>query len=159
MIAHRAIFDLDIWLHLKTGEIIVQADADTVYPVDWLSRIARHFCSHPEAIAVAGDVRYIDSPTWAKPPQAFRRLINRLSFHLLGKTPFCLAATFAFRRQALQKVGGYNTSGSAYGVAVDAAGRVTTVNRQAENILGVHATTSLRDGLARTIEWFRTTQQ
>jgi peptidoglycan/xylan/chitin deacetylase (PgdA/CDA1 family)/glycosyltransferase involved in cell wall biosynthesis len=92
----------------SSGETIVQADADTVYPADWLSRIDRHFSSHPEAIAVAGDVVYTGSPFWARPLQFFRRLINRLSFRFLGKTPFCLAAVFAFRRQALLKAGGYN---------------------------------------------------
>jgi len=91
------------------GEIIVQADADTTYPSDWLSRIVEHFSSHPEAIAVAGDVRYVDSPLWAKPLQFFRRLVNILSFHLLEKPASCLACSFAFCRRALMSAGGYNT--------------------------------------------------
>src|SRR5512135_284782 len=40
------------------GEIIVQADADTVYPAWWLSRIAGQFRQHPEASAIAGTFIY-----------------------------------------------------------------------------------------------------
>ena len=96
-------------LKASSGEIVVQADGDTVYPPDWLTRISRHFSIHLEAVAVAGDVIYVAVPAWAKPLQAFRRLINSLSFRFLGKTPLCLAATFSFRRQALLKAGSYNT--------------------------------------------------
>ena len=93
----------------SSGEIVVQADGDTIYPPDWLTRISGHFSAHPEAVAVAGDVVYMAAPAWAKPLQAFRRLVNSLSFRFLGKTPLCLAATLSFRRQALLKAGGYNT--------------------------------------------------
>jgi glycosyltransferase involved in cell wall biosynthesis len=36
------------------GSIIVQADADTMYPEGWLSRIQSQFDRHPNAVAVAG---------------------------------------------------------------------------------------------------------
>jgi UDP-glucose 4-epimerase len=51
------------------------------------------------------------------------------------------------------------TQESVYGSSYeDIPRRVPDASRM-ENILGVHATTSLREGLTRTIEWFRTTQQ
>jgi len=92
-----------------SGTIIVQADADTVYPSDWLTRIARHFSSDSEAVAVAGEVSYEASPAWARALQSFRRFLNLLSSRFLGKPAFCLACSFAFRREALLKAGGYNT--------------------------------------------------
>jgi D-inositol-3-phosphate glycosyltransferase len=41
-------------VHGERGDIILQADADTIYSRDWLTRIHCHLTSHPEAIAVAG---------------------------------------------------------------------------------------------------------
>lgn len=49
------------------------------------------------------------------------------------------------------------TQESVYGSSYeDIPRRVPDASRM-ETVLGVHATTSLRDGLQRTIEWFRTT--
>src|SRR3990170_4121965 len=51
---------------VASGDIIVQGDADTVYPKDWLSRIARHFVSHPRSVALAGSFVYKNPPRWAR---------------------------------------------------------------------------------------------
>ena len=48
---------------------------------------------------------------------------------------------------------------SVYGTSYEDIPRRVPDASKMENILGVHADTSLRDGLARTIEWFRTTLQ
>ncbi len=46
------------------GEIIVSADADTVYAPGWLSTIDRWFDANPGSIAVGGPCYFHDGPRW-----------------------------------------------------------------------------------------------
>jgi glycosyltransferase involved in cell wall biosynthesis len=48
-----------------TGDIIAQADADTLYPKDWVSRISMQFEMHPGAVGLTGRYIYTKSPWWA----------------------------------------------------------------------------------------------
>jgi peptidoglycan/xylan/chitin deacetylase (PgdA/CDA1 family) len=102
------------------GDIITQADADTIYPRDWLAKVANHFSSHPDAVAVAGRFMYRDPPSWAKLEYFLRDCANRLTVALLGRPFLVSGATFAFRRRAFLSVDGYqNSSYSAdqYGIS------------------------------------------
>lgn len=89
------------------GDVVVQVDADTVYPADWLSRIARDFQSHPRAVAVAGRYVYTDPPRWAFLEYALRIITNFISMFLTRKLIFVSGANFAFRRDAFLRIGGY----------------------------------------------------
>ena len=89
------------------GDIIAQADADTVYPRDWLRRIADQFASHPEVVAVAGRFIYGNSPWWAKFEYLVRHIVNWLTTALFGIPLVVSGATFAFRRRAFLSVNGY----------------------------------------------------
>jgi peptidoglycan/xylan/chitin deacetylase (PgdA/CDA1 family) len=89
------------------GDIIVQADADTLYPQRWLQRIAEKFEAHPEAVAVAGRFLYREKFNWAFVELNARNLMNKISVALFGRPFLVSGATFAFRRQAFMAVGGY----------------------------------------------------
>jgi len=91
------------------GDIIAQADADTIYPPDWVSRIAMQFERHPKAVAVAGRFAYMDPPSWCKVEYALRNGINLLCARKLTfSRPMLIAgASFAFRREPFVKGGGY----------------------------------------------------
>lgn len=90
------------------GDIIVQADADTLYPIDWLSRIVRHFAEHSQSIALAGGYVYQDEPRWAKLEYLARYLLNLMGLLLLRRPVAISGANFAFRRSAFLKTDGYN---------------------------------------------------
>jgi peptidoglycan/xylan/chitin deacetylase (PgdA/CDA1 family)/GT2 family glycosyltransferase len=90
------------------GDIIAQADADTVYPRDWLRKIADFFSSHPDAAALAGRFLYKDPPSWAGFEYLLRDYTNRLSARLFGKPMLVSGATFAFRKSAFVDIGGYS---------------------------------------------------
>lgn len=89
------------------GDIIAQADADTVYPKDWLQRIAGHFASHPEVVAVAGRFIYGNSPWWARLEYLGRHVVNKITAAISGIPLVVSGATFAFRRWAFLSVNGY----------------------------------------------------
>src|SRR4030043_88500 len=89
------------------GDIIVQADADTLYPEGWLQRIADKMEAHPEAVAVSGRFLYREKFIWSFVELTVRDWLNKISAAFF-KRPFLVSgATFAFRRQAFDRVGGY----------------------------------------------------
>jgi len=92
------------------GTIIVQADADTIYPSNWLSRIAQYFAAHPKSVAFAGTYIYIDPPFWANIDYFLRFLMNILSVIFIFKPGHISGANFAFRRDAFLKTGGYSSA-------------------------------------------------
>jgi peptidoglycan/xylan/chitin deacetylase (PgdA/CDA1 family) len=89
-----------------TGEIIAQADADTIYPKNWLRRIADQFASCPEGVAVAGRFIYENAPWWARLEYLGRHVVNKIS-SFFGCPLAVSGATLAFRRQAFLSVNGY----------------------------------------------------
>jgi peptidoglycan/xylan/chitin deacetylase (PgdA/CDA1 family) len=102
------------------GEIIAQADADTIYPRDWLRRIVDQFVSHPEAVAVAGRFFYSEPPAWSKIEYVLRDFVNKLTVALFGRPWLVSGATFAFRRNSFLKANGYHGlsfSADQYGIA------------------------------------------
>ena len=112
------------------GDIIAQADADTVYPRDWLTRIAGHFCSHPDTVALAGRFIYKDPPSWAGFEYFLRNCTNTLTAALFGRPVLVSGATFAFRRSAFMRVNGYagmSYSADQYGISsrLNKIGRVS----------------------------------
>lgn len=103
-----------------SGDIIAQADADTVYPADWLKRIAARFVTHPGTVAVTGRYAYRDPPYWSKVEYLARHYLNRVTAKLFRRPLLVSGATFAFRRQAFCAAGGYqgiSYSPDQYGIA------------------------------------------
>ena len=91
-----------------SGDIIVQADADTVYARDWLTKISKQFSSRPKVVAVAGRFSYKDPPFWAVIEYFLRNLVNNLAISFLKKPLVISGANFAFRKKEFFKIGGYN---------------------------------------------------
>lgn len=102
------------------GDIIAQADGDSVYPPGWLTRISGWFASHPEAVAVTGRFAYRDPPWWWRFEYCARHNLNRIQAKLSGKPLLVSGATFAFRKKAFMAAGGYRGltySPDQYGIA------------------------------------------
>jgi peptidoglycan-N-acetylglucosamine deacetylase len=90
------------------GEIIIQADADTIYPKWWLSRIQKNFDRHPKAVAVAGTFIYKNPPWWAVFEYFLRVFFNLLTASIFGRPYIISGANFAFRKIGLTQIGGYD---------------------------------------------------
>jgi len=92
------------------GDIIVQADADTTYPPGWLSHIADHFNTHPKSGALAGTYVYSQPPSWAWFEYLGRHLVNLIGSIFFGLPLLVAGANFAFRREHLLNIGGYDSN-------------------------------------------------
>ncbi|MBI4199981.1 MAG: polysaccharide deacetylase family protein [Chloroflexi bacterium] len=95
-------------LESARGEIVVQCDADSVVPRNWLSKIARHFETHAEDVGLSGDAKYRGEPLWHRPLSLINRWLNQISYWCLRHPMSILAGNFAARREALIAVGGYD---------------------------------------------------
>jgi len=90
------------------GDIIAQADADTVYPAGWVNNIQTYFVTHAGSAGLAGRYEYVQSVWWLPFERAFRRVLNRVSSVFLRWPASVSGANFAFRRSAFIRAGGYD---------------------------------------------------
>lgn len=88
------------------GQLVLSTDADTVHPVNWLSRIDAHFRANEECIALAGPCRFAAAPHWARIyPAALFGAVHGISL-VTGHVVYATATNLAFRRTAFT---GYDT--------------------------------------------------
>jgi glycosyltransferase involved in cell wall biosynthesis len=83
----------------SSGQIIVSADADTIYPPDWLATIDAAFRADERVVAVAGSCRYIAGPLWGR---VYGRLLFGavdLVYRLTGRVWYVTATNLAFCRK------------------------------------------------------------
>lgn len=96
----------------SNGEIIVGLDADTQFPEQTISRLMRHF-GNPRVGAVAGNVKVGNRINLITRWQALEYItsqnVDRLAYAQLNAVTVVPGAIGAWRRQALEEVGGYLT--------------------------------------------------
>jgi glycosyltransferase involved in cell wall biosynthesis len=80
------------------GEIIVSADADTIYPPDWLATIDATFRMDERMVAVAGPCRYTDGPLWGRVYGWLLFGAVDLIYRLTGRVCYVTATNLAFYR-------------------------------------------------------------
>lgn len=90
------------------GEIIVGVDADTYYPPAHIQHIVEDFLKDEKIVAVGGGARFPAHPWWVhlgwKTVYSISALLSQVG--IVGYFP---AFNFSFRRDAFDKIGGYNT--------------------------------------------------
>jgi glycosyltransferase involved in cell wall biosynthesis len=98
-----------------TGEILVYLDADCRAPLLWLERVERRFLRQPALLALSGPYRYYDWDWWGK------ALLRAYDFtvapatqllvkYILGIGTIFYGGNFAVRREALDAIGGFDTT-------------------------------------------------
>ena len=98
-----------------SGDVLAYTDADCRAPKQWLARVAEEFGSAERPVAVTGPYRFYD---W----DLYGRLLIRIYdmtvapvTHVLAQHIFRIGAVlyggnFAVRREALERIGGFDTS-------------------------------------------------
>ena len=121
---------------LAAGDVLVYLDADCRAPLMWLERIEARFLRDPRLLALSGPYRYYDWDRWG------RLLIRAYDFtlapatqllvkYLLGIGTVFYGGNFAVRREALERIGGFDTSIEFHGEDTNVGRRLFRVGKVA----------------------------
>jgi glycosyltransferase involved in cell wall biosynthesis len=115
----------------STGELIANVDSDSRLTPGWVEQVLTTFAAEPKMVALSGPFVYYD----LTPRQRVSvRLFYVIAFLVYVVNRWVLRAgsmvqggNFVLRRQALEKIGGFNTAISFYGEDTDIARRMSQV--------------------------------
>ncbi|HEY3281947.1 MAG TPA: glycosyltransferase, partial [Armatimonadota bacterium] len=93
-----------------SGEVFVMMDADTLFAPDTVSKLVRHF-SDPRVGAVAGNAK-VGNPVnlltrWQSVEYITSQNFDRRAYDILNGIPVVPGSVGAWRREAVEKAGGY----------------------------------------------------
>jgi glycosyltransferase involved in cell wall biosynthesis len=117
-----------------TGELLAYLDADCRAPVMWLERVERRFLRDGRLQALSGPYRYYDWTLWG------RFLIRAYDYTLAPATQLLVkhvlrigtifyGGNFAVRRDALERIGGFDTSIEFHGEDTNVGRRLLAVGK------------------------------
>ena len=117
-----------------TGDILIYLDADCRAPLTWLERVERRFLSTPHLIALSGPYRYYDWDWWG------RLLIRAYDVTLAPATQLLVkyilrigtifyGGNFAVKAEALEEIGGFDTSIEFHGEDTNVGRRLFAIGR------------------------------
>lgn len=111
------------------GNLIANIDADNRLPQGWLSTVMLAF-EDPKISALSGPVIYYDLPLYMRAATKLfligGYILNKVH-GLFGVSSMLQGGNFVLTREALQDIGGYNTSISFYGEDTDIGQRVSKI--------------------------------
>jgi glycosyltransferase involved in cell wall biosynthesis len=114
-----------------SGTLIANVDADTIVTEGWLSRVLHEFQRNPDLVGLSGPYIYYDI---SKGKRAAVRAFYVMGYGFYMLNRFVLRAgsmlqggNFVVRRDALERIGGYNPLYSFYGEDTDLACRLHAV--------------------------------
>ena len=117
-----------------SGDLLIYLDADCRAPVTWLERIERRFDRDTALIALSGPYRYYD---WDWTGRALIRAYDftlapatqLLVKHLLRIGTIFYGGNFAVRTEALERIGGFDTSIEFHGEDTNVGRRLFAIGR------------------------------
>jgi glycosyltransferase involved in cell wall biosynthesis len=115
----------------STGELIANVDSDSRLTPGWVATVEKNFAGDPKMVALSGPFVYYDL---SSSELVSVRVFYAIAFLVYGFNRYVLRAgsmvqggNFVLRRDALEKIGGFDTSISFYGEDTDIARRMNLV--------------------------------
>jgi glycosyltransferase involved in cell wall biosynthesis len=120
--------------HEAQGALLVYIDADCRPPVRWLARIERHFARDAALIALSGPYRFYDWDWWGcllvrAYDYTLAPFTQVLAKHVLRLGAVFYGGNFAVRREALEQIGGFDTSIEFHGEDTNVGRRLFAVGK------------------------------
>jgi glycosyltransferase involved in cell wall biosynthesis len=118
---------------VSTGELIANVDSDSRLTPGWVDTVLKTFAGEPKLVALSGPFVYYDlSPRQRVSVQIFYAaafLVYALNRWVLRAGSMVQGGNFVLRRDALVKIGGFNTAIAFYGEDTDIARRLNRVGK------------------------------
>lgn len=124
------------------GDILVYIDADTHIPRNFLTRVTTAFAREPHAASVTSPVRFYDGD-WSANIFIFCYFFFYRILNFLRIVDFVFGGTFALRRDAIERIGGFDVSIAFYGEDADLTKRIKREGR-IRYLGGLYSLTSAR---------------
>ena len=117
-----------------SGDLLIYLDADCRAPLTWLERIERRFDRDAALVALSGPYRYYD---WDWTGRALIRAYDftlapatqLLVKHLLRVGTIFYGGNFAVRKEALERIGGFDTSIEFHGEDTNVGRRLFAIGK------------------------------
>ncbi|MDR3745161.1 MAG: glycosyltransferase family A protein [Acidobacteriaceae bacterium] len=117
----------------STGELIANVDSDSRLTPGWVAQVLAGFAEEPKMVALSGPFVYYDlTPRQRVSVQGFYAvafLVYALNRYVLRAGSMVQGGNFVLRREALEKIGGFDTSIAFYGEDTDIARRLNSVGQ------------------------------
>ena len=116
------------------GDLLVYLDADCRAPLTWLERIERHFVRDRVLTALSAPYRFYDWDWWGRTlirayDFTLAPLTQMLVKHVLRLGSVFYGGNFAVRREALARIGGFDTSIEFHGEDTNLGRRLLAVGK------------------------------
>lgn len=116
----------------STGDLVANVDADTMMPPGWLDTAMRAF-EDPQLVALSGPYMYFDLSRTARFFVKIFYVIGYAAYlfnkHVLRAGAMLQGGNFVVRRDAMEKIGGFDTTIKFYGEDTDVAKRLNAVGK------------------------------
>lgn len=120
-------------MHATDGEVLANIDADTMLPPGWLTIVAEKFSKDARLVALSGPFIYYDLSLWSRALTRFfygiGYMLHLLNHYVLHTGAMLQGGNFVIRRDAFERIGGFDTSISFYGEDTDVACRLAKVGK------------------------------
>jgi glycosyltransferase involved in cell wall biosynthesis len=117
----------------STGELIANVDSDSRLTPGWVEKVLKNFAGDAKMVALSGPFIYYDlTPQQLVSVRIFYAvayLVYAVNRWVLRAGSMVQGGNFVLRREALEKIGGFNTAISFYGEDTDIARRMNQVGR------------------------------
>src|SRR6185312_734506 len=115
----------------STGELIANVDSDTIIPPGWLTTVLSAFENDDKLVAFSGPYLYYDLSAldrfWVKCFYGVGYLTYAFNKYVLRVGAMLQGGNFVVRRNAMEKIGGFDTTIRFYGEDTDVARRLSKV--------------------------------
>ena len=117
----------------STGDLLANIDADTILPPGWVQTVFEEFEKNPNLVALSGPYIYYDL-SWpvqqvAKAFYAVGYVFHTIDILCGGHGTMLQGGNFVLRRNALDQIGGFDTTITFYGEDTDMAVRISKVGK------------------------------
>ena len=115
----------------SSGQLIANVDSDSRLTPGWLAQVLEAFRHNPRLVAISGPLVYYDlTPRQRVSVQIYYLiafLVYAFNRYIIRAGSMVQGGNFVLRRDALEKIGGFNTQISFYGEDTDIARRMNRV--------------------------------